>query len=211
MRIFTWLLETFARPLYVIALLAIQSVMRIITSPIITRYAIRRRSITRVSPLIGISQDRKLVRVRKKRKKALATARERAWVLARYDAIMRYGPRRREGGQAGRRRETERARKRGTERIGRANKKKRNQTRWRRRRKKRGTDGPATLTLTRPEVEVGWGAAGPSCRVSLSTSRPPEVLSCAPRHSARTDGPHRACPVVLHSQTPPSRTSQKVH
>lgn len=28
----------------------------------------------------------------KKKEKALATARERAWVLARYDAIMRYGP-----------------------------------------------------------------------------------------------------------------------
>lgn len=86
---------------HVIALLAIQSVVRIITCPIITRYAIRHRSITRVSPLIGISQDRKLVRVRKKRKKALATARERAWVLARYDTIMRYARTLSKGGGAG--------------------------------------------------------------------------------------------------------------
>lgn len=116
-----------------IAFLAIQSAVRIITCPTITRYAIRRRSITRVSPLIGISQDRKLVRARRKEKKALATARERAWVLARYDAIMRYGPRRRGGRGRGKR-----ARKRETERIGRANKKKRNQTRWRRRRRREG-------------------------------------------------------------------------
>lgn len=34
--------------------------------PTITRYAIRRRPITRVSPLIGISQDRKMVRAKRK-------------------------------------------------------------------------------------------------------------------------------------------------
>lgn len=85
--------------------------------------AARRRSITRVSPLIGISQDRKSgpVQGEKRAEEALATARERAWVLARYDAIMRYGPRRkggwaRGGGAGTERREAERARKRGTER-----------------------------------------------------------------------------------------------
>lgn len=41
-------------------------VVRIITCPTITRYAIRWRPITRISPLIGISQDRKMVREKRK-------------------------------------------------------------------------------------------------------------------------------------------------
>lgn len=47
---------------------SIQSAVRIIACPTITRYAIRRRPIMRVSPLIGISQDRKLARVQRKTK-----------------------------------------------------------------------------------------------------------------------------------------------
>lgn len=68
----------------------IQSIVRIIMHQMITRYAIRRRSITWVSPLIRISQDCKKVRARRKEKTTCAAAKQRAWVPARYDAIMRY-------------------------------------------------------------------------------------------------------------------------
>lgn len=71
--------------------------VRIITCPTITRYAIRWRLITRVSPLIGISQDRKMVREKKREKHLYGGTLERAWVLARYDAIMRYEHRRGSG------------------------------------------------------------------------------------------------------------------
>lgn len=192
---------------------AFQSAVRIIACPTITRCAIRRRPITRVSPLIGISQDRKLVRARKKRqkrKRKKTVARERAWVLARYDAIMRRGLGWGEKESNGRER-------REKERIGRA--------RMRRKEIEGGDARPGGRRGERVVVLPHWPWLGPKLRwvevlpgplvasPSSSSSHRPGMFPPAPRStSTRTDhGPHRACPVVLHSQTPPSRTSQKVH
>jgi len=142
---------------------------------------------------------------------------ERAWVLARYDAIMRYEHRR--GSGEGEKGGLELVRKRETERIECANKKKRNRTRWR-----REVNGGGRVVLPYwpwLDPKLRWVEMLPDPLVApLLLPLAPSFLAivpfrgstfCAPRHSARTGGPHRVCPVVLHSQTPPSRTSQKVH
>lgn len=87
-----------------------------------------RRPITRVSPLIGISQDRKKTVRAKERKETFIRRHteeerekeERAWVLARYDAIMRYEHRLEEARKRQEEKKGDRAdgeKKRETERI----------------------------------------------------------------------------------------------
>lgn len=90
------------------------------------------------------------------REKTRSKTRRRAWVPTWYDAIMRYGATFSWIGEGGRTRGKE---EEDDERKGGRSEKKEEA------RKRRGTRrvGPAALTLTRPEVEVGWGAAGPSC------------------------------------------------
>lgn len=65
------------------------------------------------------------------------------------------------------------------------------------------TDGPAVLTLTRPEVEVGWDAAGPSCRAPLAPPRPPSS-PLLPRRRALPRF-YLLCPAALraHRRAPP--------